>query len=123
MNVISACVSFLKKVRYAHFSDRISHGLDVESLVTQLVGAEVAPAANRLLIREAQYQAEISAYGAPKGAPSSSIVASECGRFRDFSSEKCFVIPCGESVRVRTGSAANATTKLRTSLAEAKLAF
>ena len=46
----------------------IGSGLDVESLVSQLVLAEVSPAEQRINTAEAQYQAEISAYGLVKSA-------------------------------------------------------
>jgi len=46
----------------------IGSGLDVESLVSQLVLADVQPAENRLNSSEAKYQAELTAYGSLKGA-------------------------------------------------------
>jgi flagellar hook-associated protein 2 len=46
----------------------LATGLDVESLVTQLVGAEVAAPSSRLDVKEARYQAKISAFGSLKGA-------------------------------------------------------
>src|SRR6056300_661450 len=46
----------------------IGSGLDVESLVSQLVLADVQPAENRLNTSEARYQAELTAYGSLKGA-------------------------------------------------------
>ena len=46
----------------------IGSGLDVESLVSQLVLADVAPAEQRINRSEARYQAEISAYGSVKSA-------------------------------------------------------
>lgn len=49
----------------------IGTGLDVESLVAQLVLAEVGPAETRLNSTEATYQAELSAYGMVKSALSS----------------------------------------------------
>jgi len=48
----------------------IGSGLDVESLVSQLVSADITPAATRLSIKEARYQAEISAFGTLKSAVS-----------------------------------------------------
>ncbi len=49
-------------------SSGIGSGLDIESLVTQLVAAERAPTENRLVKASAQYQGQISAFGALKGA-------------------------------------------------------
>jgi len=49
-------------------STGIGSGLDVESLVAQLVLAEIQPKEVRLARREASYQAEISAYGSIKSA-------------------------------------------------------
>lgn len=46
-------------------------GLDIGSLVSQLVSAEAAPAANRINKREAKLQTELSAIGTFKGALSS----------------------------------------------------
>lgn len=46
----------------------IGSGLDIEGLVTQLVAAERAPTDNRLTRQEAQLTAELSAFGAFKGA-------------------------------------------------------
>lgn len=46
----------------------IGSGLDIEGLVSQLIAAERQPAQNRLDRREARLQAELSAYGAFKGA-------------------------------------------------------
>ena len=46
----------------------IGSGLDVESLVSQLVSADITPAATRLSIKEARFQAEISAFGTLKSA-------------------------------------------------------
>lgn len=46
----------------------IGSGLDIEGLVTQLVAAERAPVANRLLSREAAITTELSAFGTFKGA-------------------------------------------------------
>lgn len=100
----------------------LATGLDVESLVTQLVGAEVAPAANRLLIREAQYQAEISAYGALKGALSS--FQSSLASAADFATFQAKSASSSLSTKVSvsaTAAAANASYQVEvTSLAEAK---
>ena len=49
----------------------IGSGLDIESLVTQLVAAEGAPSVNRLDRKEATLQADLSAYGSLKSALSS----------------------------------------------------
>jgi len=49
-------------------SGGIGSGLDIESLVTQLVAAEGSPALNRLDKKEATLQADLSAYGSLKGA-------------------------------------------------------
>lgn len=49
-------------------SSGIGSGLDIESLVTQLVAAERSPTENRLVKASAQYQGQISAFGALKGA-------------------------------------------------------
>ena len=100
----------------------LATGLDVESLVTQLVGAEVAPAANRLLIREAQYQAEISAYGALKGAlssfQSSLASAADFATFQSKSASSSLATKVSVSA---TAAAANASYQVEvTSLAEAK---
>ncbi|MBT6277896.1 MAG: flagellar filament capping protein FliD [Chromatiales bacterium] len=46
----------------------IGSGLDINSLVTQLVAAQGQPAARRLDVREAGFQARISAYGALKSS-------------------------------------------------------
>lgn len=52
-------------------SPGIGSGLDVNSLVTQLIAAEGAPATRSLDRREASLQAELSAFGSLKGALSS----------------------------------------------------
>ena len=49
-------------------STGIASGLDIESLVTQLVSAEGAVESNRLTRSEAKFQAKLSAYGTLKGA-------------------------------------------------------
>lgn len=46
----------------------VGSGLDIESLVTQLVAAEREPTDNRLLRQDAQLTAELSAFGQLKGA-------------------------------------------------------
>ena len=46
----------------------IGSGLDIESLVTQLVAAERIPAENRLFQQESELTSEISAFGAFQGA-------------------------------------------------------
>jgi flagellar hook-associated protein 2 len=46
----------------------IGSGIDVESLVTQLITAEGQPAANRLDTKEAKLQASLSAFGSLKSA-------------------------------------------------------
>lgn len=46
----------------------IGSGLDVESLVSQLVLADVQPAENRLITKEADYLAQVTAYGSVKSA-------------------------------------------------------
>ena len=46
----------------------VGSGLDVETLVSQLVLADIQPAEQRINSSEATYQAEISAYGVVKGA-------------------------------------------------------
>lgn len=46
----------------------IGSGIDIRSLVDQLVAAERQPVASRLDRREAQYQAQLSAFGALKSA-------------------------------------------------------
>jgi len=52
-------------------SQGIGAGLDIASLVSQLVAAEGTPKLNQLDRREASFQAEISAFGTLKGALSS----------------------------------------------------
>ncbi|VAW73996.1 Flagellar hook-associated protein FliD [hydrothermal vent metagenome] len=52
-------------------SPGIGSGIDVNSLVTQLIAAEGAPATRSLDRREANLQAELSAFGSLKGALSS----------------------------------------------------
>ena len=49
----------------------IGSGIDVESLVSQLVAAEGQPTANRLNTKEAKLQADLSAFGSLKSALSS----------------------------------------------------
>jgi flagellar hook-associated protein 2 len=46
----------------------IGSGIDINSLVTQLVTAEGSATANRLNLREAEYQGDISAYGSLKSS-------------------------------------------------------
>jgi len=46
----------------------VGSGLDIESLVTQLIAAERAPVENRILRRDAQITAELSAFGTFKSA-------------------------------------------------------
>ena len=57
----------------------IGSGLDVESLVSQLVLADIQPAEQRINRNEAKYQAEISAYGAVKSALSAFQTAASSG--------------------------------------------
>jgi flagellar hook-associated protein 2 len=52
-------------------SSGIGSGLDISSLVTQLVQAERAPAANRLIASEVRAQSRLSAYGGLKSSLSS----------------------------------------------------
>ncbi len=49
-------------------SSGIGSGLDIEGLVTQLVAAERAPTETSLIRKSAQYQGQLSAFGALKGA-------------------------------------------------------
>lgn len=49
----------------------VGSGIDIESLVTQLIAAEGEPASNRLNKKEATWQADLSAYGSLKSALSS----------------------------------------------------
>ena len=49
-------------------SSGVGSGLDIEGLVTQLVAAERSPTENRLVTKAAEYQGQISAFGALKGA-------------------------------------------------------
>ena len=49
-------------------SSGIGSGLDIETLVTQLVTAERSPAESRLVKASAKYQGQVSAFGALKGA-------------------------------------------------------
>lgn len=49
----------------------VGSGLDIESLVTQLVAAERSPVENRLVQRDAQITSELSAFGVFKSALSS----------------------------------------------------
>jgi flagellar hook-associated protein 2 len=49
-------------------SPGIGSGIEVSSLVTQLVAAEGEATANRLNLREAEYQGDISAFGSLKGS-------------------------------------------------------
>ncbi|MEZ0151377.1 MAG: flagellar filament capping protein FliD [Candidatus Reddybacter sp.] len=49
-------------------SSGIGSGLDIENLVTQLVAAERAPTETSLIRKSAQYQGQLSAFGALKGA-------------------------------------------------------
>ena len=52
-------------------SSGIGSGLDIETLVTQLVAAERAPTENTLIRKSTEYQGQLSAFGALKGALSS----------------------------------------------------
>ena len=67
MQSVSRKESF-RKLNIAYRSDRIGSGLDIETLVAQLVLAETAPTSTRLARKEAAYQAELSALGSLKGA-------------------------------------------------------
>ena len=64
----------------------IGTGLDVESLVAQLVLADVGPAESRLNSSEATYQAELSAYGVAKSAlaafQTTAVTASSASSFQ-----------------------------------------
>lgn len=64
----------------------IGTGLDVESLVAQLVLADVGPAESRLNSSEATYQAELSAYGVAKSAlaafQSTAVTASSASSYQ-----------------------------------------
>ena len=85
-------------------------GLDVESLVTQLVGAD---SARGLAVIDSKHSIRPKFLLMVLRAHCPlSIVASECGRFRDFSSEKVLRHPYGESV-VSATAAATPATKLR----------
>ena len=46
----------------------LGSGLDIEGLVSQLVQAEAQPAIRRLDLREAEAQAQLTAYGTLRGA-------------------------------------------------------
>ena len=52
-------------------SPGIGSGLDINGLITSIIEAERTPATNRLALKEATYQAELTAYGSLKGALSS----------------------------------------------------
>ena len=58
-------------------STGIGSGLDVETLVSQLVLAETQPQEARLITRETQLQAEISAFGLIKSALSTFQTSAE----------------------------------------------
>ncbi len=49
-------------------SPGIGSGLDINALITQLVSAEGSASANRLNLRETEYQGDISAFGSLKGS-------------------------------------------------------
>ena len=46
----------------------LGSGLDINGMVTQLVAAETQPRANRLNVKEARLQAELSAFGSLKSS-------------------------------------------------------
>ena len=58
-------------------STGIGSGLDVNSLVQQLIAAEGQPVQQRLAIKESQYQSKLSAYGSLKSALSALKTATE----------------------------------------------
>lgn len=58
-------------------SSGIGSGLDVNGLVTQLVAAEGQPAQQRLLVRESEFQASLSAFGSFRSALESLKSAAE----------------------------------------------
>lgn len=74
----------------------IGSGLDVESLVSQLILADVQPAENRLNRKEASYQAQLTAYGSVKSvlsqfqatAASSSVAGQYIGKLASSSSNE-----------------------------------
>ncbi|VAW89294.1 Flagellar hook-associated protein FliD [hydrothermal vent metagenome] len=52
-------------------SPGIGSGLDINGLIASVIEAERTPATNRLALKEATYQAQLTAYGSLKGALSS----------------------------------------------------
>jgi flagellar hook-associated protein 2 len=96
----------------------IGSGLDIENLVTQLIAAERAPTDNRLTRQEAQLTAELSAFGAFKGALSgfqSSIAdlnnLSKFGQYTASSSDND-VLGVSANSTAATGSYELAVTQL-----------
>jgi flagellar hook-associated protein 2 len=99
----------------------IGSGLDVESLVTQLVQSDVVPASQRLALKEARFQSEISAYGALKGALASfQSAASAASSASQYTSFKATTSDSNKvSVSVAEGAAEGSYSVGVTSLAEA----
>ncbi len=91
-------------------STGVGSGLDIESLVTQLVSAESTPATKRLTKEEISLTAELSAFGTLKGALSSLQSAfSDLNRVATFgqrssssSNEDCVTINAGNSAAAGT---------------------
>lgn len=78
-------------------SPGIGSGLDIRSLISQLVAAERTPVENRLNRREASYQAELTAYGSLKSVLS--VFQDALSKLTDYSSfQSLRVTPSDRSV-------------------------
>ena len=85
----------------------IGSGLDVESLVSQLVLADVEPAEKRLNTREAAYLAQLSAYGSVKGVLSQfQIAAASAGAVGQYTGKLASTSSSESVMATATASAA-----------------
>ena len=88
----------------------IGSGLDVEALVSQLILADVQPSENRLNTSEANYQAQLTAYGSLKSALSTfQSVAAGSAATTDTGSTLATAASVTLSIRSLTSAVATAS--------------
>ena len=107
----------------------IGSGLDVESLVAQLVLSDVQPAEQRINLTEAKFQAQISAYGSVKGALSSfqtaASSAAQASQYMAFSatSSSPDILTASASASAMAGNYEVEVTNLAASQSLSSVAF
>ena len=107
----------------------IGSGLDVESIVSQLVLADIQPSEQRLNRNEAKYQSQLSAYGFVKGSLSSLQTAvSSAGSAAQYvgkqaKSSQPSIISVTATSQAEVGEYVVETTALATAQSLASIAF